>query len=866
MADFSIIGDTKLNSNGFATGLKGLTSTGIKILGTGLAAAATGIAAFDVYATKTGQAFDTAMSQVASTMGTTVDQIDNLTAIAKEMGATTKFTAVEAAEGLNYLALAGYTAEQQMAALPTVLNLAAAGSMELATASDLVTDAMAAMSMEATQSNLDKYADQMAKTASKSNTGVQQLGEATLVAGGQAKLCGMELTDMNTALGILADNGIKGSEGGTALRNVLKNLYTPTAQAKKAVDALGVSTANTDGTLRNAQDVLQDLNSALGSLTEADRVSAMNDIFDTRTIAAANNLLKDSGERWDELSGYIDASANACAEMAATQLDNLGGDVTLLQSAFSGFALSVYDQMKPALREFVQLGTDAIGQLQLGFEENGVDGLMQAMGNVLGELVTQAAQFAPKMISLAAALLKALMQAIIDNAPLIMQAIKDAFETALDSIADVFPALTPVVDALKWVANNIKTIGAVILPVVAGLLAFRKALEISGRVRGVITNVKRLGTAFTALGTAGPIALVIAAIAALVAGFVYLYNTNEQFRNAVNSIWAEIQSVVASAMQVIYNTIVAVVESIKPIIEAIATAFVAAWDMVKAIWDFVQPYFAAIGEQIQAVFAVVAPVIGQFFSSAWQIIQSVWSVAVGYFSTIWNTIAGIFSVVAAVFSGNFSAAWEAIQGIVGQWATFFSTVWAAICSIFSAVGSFFSSVFSAAWQGICLAFSSVGTFFSGLVSQIVGFFASLPSQFMAIGSNIVQGLWNGIRAGWDWLTSSVKSLANSLFEGVKSVLGIHSPSKKFEWVGIMSAKGMENGFEKGNPIGNIQDKLSAQMGKFSGSFKLRAGGIGGITTVDNSVHTTFNQPVRTPSETARAIYRQRTAGLAGARA
>lgn len=865
MADFSIIGDTKLNSNGFATGLKGLTSTGIKILGTGLAAAATGIVAFGAYATKTGQAFDAAMSQVASTMGTTVDQIDSLTATAKKMGATTKFTATEAAEGLNYLALAGYTAEQQMAALPTVLNLAAAGSMELATASDLVTDAMAAMGMEATQSNLDKYADQMAKTASKSNTSVQQLGEATLVAGGQAKLCGMNLTDMNTALGILADNGIKGSEGGTALRNVLKNLYTPTTQAQKAIDALGVSTVNADGTLRDAQDVLQDLNGALGNLTEAGRVSAMNDIFDTRTIAAANNLLKDSGERWDELSGYIGDSAGACAEMAATQLDNLGGDVTLLQSAFSGFALSVYNQIKPALREFVQLGTDAVGQLQHGFEGNGVDGLMQAMGNVLGELVSRAAQFAPKMISLAVALLKALMQAIIGNAPLIMQAIKDAFETALDSIADVFPALTPVVDALKWVADNIETIGAVVIPVVTGLLAFKKALEITKFVQGVITTVKDLGAAFTALGTAGPIALVIAAIAALAAGFVYLYNTNETFRNAVNSIWAEIQSVVTSAMQVIYTAMVSVVESIKPIIEAIATTFVAAWDMVRVIWDFVQPYFAAIGEQIQAVFAVVAPVISQFFSSAWQIIQAVWSVAVGYFSTIWNTIAGIFSVVAAVFSGNFSAAWEAIQGIVGQWTAFFSTVWAAICGIFSAVGSFFSSVFSAAWQGICLAFSSVGAFFSGIISQIFGLFASLPSQFMAIGSNIVQGLWNGIQSGWDWLTSSVKSLANSLFEGVKSALGIHSPSKKFAWIGQMSAKGVELGFNAENPIGAIKDNVSAQIGKFNGAFKLR-GGVGGTTTIDNSIHTTFQVPVKTPSETARAIYRQRTAGLAGARA
>jgi hypothetical protein len=179
-----------------------------------------------VAAVGTGSEFEASMSQVAATMGITADAIRSgsedyqiLEAAAKRCGETTKYSASEAAQALNYLALAGYDAAKSAETLPKVLDLAAAGGMELATASDMVTDAMAALGMET--SELDKYIDQMTKTAQKSNTSVEQLGEATLVCAGMAKTAGVDLETMNTALGVLANNGIKGAEGGTKLRNVL---------------------------------------------------------------------------------------------------------------------------------------------------------------------------------------------------------------------------------------------------------------------------------------------------------------------------------------------------------------------------------------------------------------------------------------------------------------------------------------------------------------------------------------------------------------------------------------------------------------------------------------------------------------------
>ena len=215
----------------------------------GAGAMAAGFAAFGVSSVKTGMEFDSSMSQVAATMGKTMDELEqetgkvdlawgefsgNLREYAQEIGKNTKFSATEAADALNYMALAGYDAQKSMEMLPNVLNLAAAGNMDLATASDMVTDASSALGL--TTEETTELVDKMAMSASKSNTSVEQLGEAYLTVGGTAKKLKGGTTELSTALGILADNGIKGSEGGTILRNAILSLTAPTSGAKKELE------------------------------------------------------------------------------------------------------------------------------------------------------------------------------------------------------------------------------------------------------------------------------------------------------------------------------------------------------------------------------------------------------------------------------------------------------------------------------------------------------------------------------------------------------------------------------------------------------------------------------------------------------
>lgn len=251
--------------------------SGVKELANGIKELAKG-------AISVGMDFESGMSQVAATMGMTTQEIaggseayTKLENAAKEAGNTTRFSATQAAEALNYMALAGYDADKAVETLPTVLNLAAAGGMDLATASDMVTDSMSALGDKA--GTTESFVDKMAKTSQKSNTSVQQLGEALLTVGGTAKSLAGGVTEANTVLGIFADSGTKGAEGGTALRNVILSLTAPTDTAKKKMQELGLEVFDANGNMRPLNETFQDLNGILGDMTQGEQTEVLNTIL-----------------------------------------------------------------------------------------------------------------------------------------------------------------------------------------------------------------------------------------------------------------------------------------------------------------------------------------------------------------------------------------------------------------------------------------------------------------------------------------------------------------------------------------------------------------------------------------------------------
>ncbi len=358
-ANNSVSSFGKLASKGLAT----VAKVGVAAI-TG---AAGGIAAFGVKSVQAGMDFDSSMSQVAATMGTTVDQIGDLRDFAQEMGRTTAFSATQSADALNYMALAGYDAKTSMEMLPNVLNLAAAGGIELAQASDMVTDAQSAFGLTTAQTTA--MVDQMAKTSSKTNTSVQQLGEGFLKIGATARNLKGGTQELATMLGVLADNGIKGAEGGTHFRNILLSLQNPTEAGAKALKDLGVQVYDSSGKMRSTIDIVKDMQNGMKGMSDEAKQAMLSGMFNKTDLAAVNALLNTSSDRFDELSASIGDCAGAAQEMADTQLDNLEGDVTLFKSALEGAEIALSDGLNPALRALTQAGTKGLEYLTKAFEK-----------------------------------------------------------------------------------------------------------------------------------------------------------------------------------------------------------------------------------------------------------------------------------------------------------------------------------------------------------------------------------------------------------------------------------------------------------------------------------------------------------------
>lgn len=449
----------------------------LKDVGSAFVAAGKAAVGFAADAVKTGMSFDSAMSQVAATMGTTVDQIQDLRAFAQEMGATTAFSATQAAEALNYMALAGYDAETSMKMLPNVLNLAAAGGIDLAYASDMVTDASSALGLSLDETS--ELVDKMAKASSKSNTSVAQLGEAILTVGGTAKMLAGGTTELSMALGVLADNGIKGSEGGTALRNMILSLTAPTDKAGDAIEALGLQVFDAEGKMRPLNDIFLDLGNTLDSMTAQERTEVLNQIFNKVDLKSVNAMLGTSAERFDELAVAIDNSAGAAEQMANTQLDNLEGSITLMKSAFEGVQIAISDQLTPALKGFVDMASEGLGEVATALQSGDWDGAIEAVGNFAENATQKILDMLPAALDAGVKILESLVSGIMTSLPKLIPAASGILQSLVNGLASFLPQLATsavdiVVSLVNFIADNmplvIDTAMKVIMTLVEGLV------------------------------------------------------------------------------------------------------------------------------------------------------------------------------------------------------------------------------------------------------------------------------------------------------------------------------------------------------------------------------------------------------------
>ena len=442
--------DAEGNASSSTSKIGGAFKSVGKVAKTAMAAGSAAAVAFTKTSTDAGMSFDSAMSQVAATMGTTVDKIGDVKAKAEEMGRTTKYTATEAAEGMNILAQAGLSADEQISGIGTVLNLASAGAMSLEESASYTAGAVKGFGD--TMSNASYYADLMAKGATLANTDVRGLGEAFSGSAATAKNYGQAADGVTLSLLRLAEQNVTGSEASTALNRAMADLYTPTDDASKALNQLGVSAYEANGEAKNFNDLVDELNGSLQGMTAEQKNNALATIFTTQGLQAFNKMTASSDATVQKFWKGIQDSSGSAAQQAATQLDNLKGDITLLSSATEGLELGFYNTFSGTIRGAIKGVTSEVSGLAEAMESGGISG---ALSKLAQDAINFSGQL-PGLTKIGGDLINGLISSVTQNSGSITTAVGQLLNNLASTISTGLNVFTSVgVNLLTTIASGL---------------------------------------------------------------------------------------------------------------------------------------------------------------------------------------------------------------------------------------------------------------------------------------------------------------------------------------------------------------------------------------------------------------------------
>lgn len=436
-------------SRGMATAgeMAGTASKGFLVAGAAIAAtvavaatAAKVMKEVGEYSVQVGMEFETAMSDAAATANASTEDFAKMEQAAMEMGKTTSKTASESANALEYMALAGWDVDTSISALPSVLKMSEASGMDLGRTSDLVTDSMAALGVSV--NDLPNYLDVATKAQTKSNQSSEQLMEAYIGVGGTMKNLNVPIEESATALGVLANRGIKGSEAGNALNAVMVNLTTGTGQAGKMMQELGISAFDSQGNFIGLEETLQELNTSLQGYSEEERNAALAAIGGKQHMDALNDLMaglnttnEEGISEWAALTNELENCSGSLQAMRDMKLDNLEGDLAMLDSATQDAGIKIYKHLNTPLRDFAQFGTQAVYQVSDALESDGFSGMAMSAGSAIADglgmvverlpefLATATVSVGSFLVGFATELPASLLSGVIKGAPRLLRAL-----------------------------------------------------------------------------------------------------------------------------------------------------------------------------------------------------------------------------------------------------------------------------------------------------------------------------------------------------------------------------------------------------------------------------------------------------------
>lgn len=706
-----------------------------------------------------GETFDSSMSKVQAISGATADEMINLEEKARKMGETTKFTATEAGDAFGYMAMAGWKTEDMLNGIDGIMNLAAASGADLATTSDIVTDALTAFGAGAEDAG--HLANVMAVASANANTNVEMMGETFKYAAPVAGALGASMEDTATAIGLMANAGIKSSQAGTALRAGLSSMVKPSRQAATYMDKYNIELQkNADGTV-NLGATIQDLRDKMDGVSESEQAAAASAIFGKNAMSGWLAIINASDEDFTKLTNAINDSDNAAAEMSATMMDNLGGDITLMKSALEGLGLTIYDRFRAPLRETVQTIANELipaikdlingdGSKLESFIDKTVTKGFGVINKALPKIADMITKAVPKITNVLAKVAKVLAGAIKKLLPTIIKTIGDIAPDVINTVMSIIVQLASALIASA--PELVKTI----LSIASDLLT-TIAAELPTIVDGIVTVIPELVQALTDPETMSQI-----------------FNATIQLMMAmVDAVPTIINALIPQIPVIVDNVSKILIENAPIIAQASYEMFVGILSAIPQVIAELIPALGDIGESIKTNF--IDP-ISEKFSQLWEKIKTVFAPAVKWFSDLWGdvkkTAASILSSIEQKFKNAYSTIKSAFSG-AGQ---FFAGVWTEIKNNFATVGTFFSEKFSAAYEKIKSAFSGIGEFFGGIWDTISGMFTEIGTKAGDAIGGAFKDAMNSVIETVENAINAIPDAINNMLDEINKLPGVDIPS------------------------------------------------------------------------------------------
>lgn len=733
-----------------------------------------------VAAVKTAADFDSAMSQVAAVSGATGKDFDALRSKAREMGSKTKFSATEAAEAMNYMAMAGWKTEDMLGGIEGVMNLAAASGEDLATTSDIVTDALTAFGLSAKDSG--HFADILAAASSNANTNVSMMGETFKYCAPIAGALGFSAEDTAEAIGLMANAGIKSSQAGTALRTIMNNLAGDVKISGKAIGDVTIATTNADGSMRDLSDILADCRSAFGNLTESEKAQAAESLVGKNAMSGFLALMNAGEGDIEKLSSAIDNCDGSAEKMAMTMQDNLAGQLTILKSQLQELAISFGDILMPAIRSIVS-------KLQ-GFVDK-LNGMDEGTKRTVVTIALLVASIGPLLIIIGTTISKigVAMQGFVKLANGVSK-----LKVAIQGGTGVLGKLGA---ALGGVSAPVLAVVAVIAVLVAAFVhlwrtneGFRDAIigtwnrikdTISGFCQGIVDRLNALGFQFT------------------------------DIVDVLKTVWDGFCQILAPIFEGVFNHIANILSTVTGVITGILDVFIGiftgnwsqAWTGVKeifsSIWNGISSFFTNILNVIKGVAVVVLGWFGTSWNEVWTNIKTffegIWNGIVSFFTGIWEIIKNVVQTGIMLIGSILEAAvdiitlpfrfiWENCKEII-------IAVWDAIKSKVTTVINAVASVISTVMNAIKTVFTTVWNAIKTVVTTVVNAIKSVVTTVFNAIKSIATTVWNAVKTAVTTPVNAIKTTVTSVFNSVKSTVtsifnGIKSTATSV-WNGIKSA-------------------------------------------------------------------------------